>query len=110
MEPVDAVIVTVDDTLPPRQAVTEGTAVITITGLSEDDAQRLGAWGASPVRRILVAADGAQLASVAEAADRGEVTVHLDSSFGLEELAAAHERVESGRVTGKVVVLVDAEV
>jgi NADPH:quinone reductase-like Zn-dependent oxidoreductase len=108
--PVDAVIVTVDDTLPPRQTVVDGTAVITITGLTEEVAQRLGAWGASPVSRILVKADGAQLARIAELADGGDVVVHLDSRFGLDELARAQERVESGRVTGKVVVIVDPEV
>lgn len=110
VEPVDAVIVTVDHTLPPRQSVAEGTAVITITGLSDDDAQRLTAWGASPVRRILVSANGAQLGSVGDAAVRGEVAVHLDSRFGLDELVAAHRRVESGRATGKVVVIVAPDV
>ncbi|MBO9625242.1 MAG: NADP-dependent oxidoreductase [Microbacterium sp.] len=110
VERVDAVIVTVDDTLPPRQAVAEGTAVITITGFTDDDARLLGDWGASPVSRILVTADGAQLGSVGEVADAGRLIVHVDSSYGLDELVAAQERVESGRATGKVVVVVDPEV
>lgn len=108
--PVDAVIITVDDTLPPRGAVREGTAVITITGLTDDHAVQLASWGAEPIRRILVAASGAQLAEVAALAEAGRVTVHLDSEFPLEELAAAQERVESGRVTGKVAVIVDPNV
>ncbi|MBO0981032.1 NADP-dependent oxidoreductase [Microbacterium sp. SD291] len=106
----DTVIVTVDDTLPPRGAVAEGTAVISITGLSEGDRIRLGEWGAAPVERILVAANGAQLAEIAALADAGEVDVHLDSEFALEELVAAQERVETGRVTGKVAVVVDPSV
>ena len=106
---VDAVIVTVDGTLPPRGTVTEGTAVITITGLSADDSARLAEWGAAPVERILVAASGGQLAEIAALADAGEVEVHLDSEFGLDELVAAQERVESGRVTGKVVVVIDRD-
>ncbi len=110
VERVDAVIVTVDDTLPPRRAVAEGTAVITITGLTDDDARLLGGWGASPVSRILVTADGAQLGRMGVLADAGGLAVHVDSSYGLDELAAAQERVESGRVTGKVVVVVDPEV
>ncbi|MGN8025030.1 NADP-dependent oxidoreductase [Microbacterium sp. 22242] len=107
--PVDAVIVTVDDALPPRPAVAPGTAVVTITGLSAAQEASLAGWGADPIRRILVAADGAQLARIAELAEEGLVVVHLDSEYRFEDLAAAQERVETGRVTGKVVVLVDPE-
>jgi NADPH:quinone reductase-like Zn-dependent oxidoreductase len=108
--PVDAVIVTVDGTLPPRGAVAQGTAVISITGLSDAHRARLGEWGASPVERILVHADGPQLGEIADLADAGHVTVHLDSEFPLDELVSAQERVETGRATGKVVVIVDPEV
>lgn len=107
--PVDAVIITVDATLPPRGAVADGTAVITITGLSEAQTSQLTSWGAGPIQRILVAASGAQLGEIAALAEAGGITVHLDSEFALEDLAAAQERVESGRVTGKVVVVVDPE-
>lgn len=107
--PVDAVIVTVSDTLPPRGAVREGTAVITITGFSAEQEAQLRTWGADPVRRILVTADGAGLAEIAALADAGALTVHLDAEFGLSELAAAQERVETGRVTGKVVVLLEPQ-
>lgn len=105
--PVQAVIVTVSDTLPPRRAIAEGTAVITITGFSAEQEAVLRGRGADPVQRILVTADGAQLAAVAALADAGTVTVHLDSEYGLRDLVAAQERVESGRVTGKVVVLLE---
>lgn len=108
--PVDAVIITVDDTLPPRNAVAEGTAVITITGLTNEPAAQLASWGAEPIQRILVSASGAQLGEVAALAEAGRVTVHLDSEFTLDQLAAAQERVESGRVTGKVAVVIDPEV
>ncbi|MDR6866392.1 NADPH:quinone reductase-like Zn-dependent oxidoreductase [Microbacterium resistens] len=103
--PVDAVIVTVDDTLPPRGAVVPGTAVVTITGYSDDQQTTLAGWGADPVARILVVANGSQLAEIAGLATAGKVTVHLDSEYSLDDLAAAQERVESGRVTGKVVVI-----
>lgn len=108
--PVDAVLVTVDGTLPPRGAVTAGTAVISITGLTTAQRTQLEEWGASPVERILVHADGAQLAEISTIADDGRVNVHLDAAFPLTELAAAQERVETGRATGKVVVIVDPEV
>jgi len=105
--PVDAVIVTVSDTLPPRGTIREGTAVVTITGYSAEQEAELRAGGADPVRRILVAANGPQLAEIAALADAGRLTVHLDSAYRLSDLAAAQERVETGHVTGKVVVLVD---
>lgn len=104
---VDAVIVTVSDTLPPRGAVAEGAPVITITGFSAAHEEELRGRGAGLVQRILVAADGAQLAGIAALADAGRLTVHLDSEYGFDDLAAAQERVETGRATGKVVVLVD---
>lgn len=110
IEAVDAVIITVDDTLPPRGAVAAGTAVVTITGLSRAQTDELAAWGAAPVTRILVTANGAQLAEIAALAEAERVTVHLDSNYPLEALPAAQERVESGRVTGKVVVIVDPSV
>ena len=106
---VDAVIVTVSDTLPPRGAVDAGTAVITITGFSAAHEAELRSWGADPVQRILVAANGAQLAEIAALADAGRLAVHLDAEFGFDALAAAQERVESGRATGKVVVIVDPD-
>ncbi|SFR67671.1 NADPH:quinone reductase [Microbacterium azadirachtae] len=105
--PVDAVIVTVSDTLPPRGTIREGTAVVTITGYSAEQEAELRAGGADPVRRILVAANGPQLAEIAALADAGRLTVHLDSAYRLSDLAAAQERVETGHVTGKVVVVVD---
>ena len=108
--PVDAVIVTVSDALPPRGAVRAGTAVITITGFSAAQEAELGAWGADPVQRILVVANGAQLAGIAALADSGDLVVHLDAEFGFDDLAAAQERVETGRTTGKVVVVVDPDV
>ncbi|WP_164234510.1 NADP-dependent oxidoreductase [Microbacterium hydrocarbonoxydans] len=110
IERVDAVLITVDDTLPPRGAVADGTAVVTITGLADAQRAQLAGWGADPVTRILVAANGAQLTEIAALADAGELTVHLDAEYGLDDLVAAHERVETGRVTGKVAVIVDADV
>ncbi|GAT75062.1 alcohol dehydrogenase GroES domain protein [Microbacterium sp. HM58-2] len=110
IERVDAVLITVDDTLPPRGAVADGTAVVTITGLADAQRAQLAGWGADPVTRILVAANGAQLTEIAALADAGELTVHLDAEYGLDDLVAAHERVETGRVTGKVAVIVDTDV
>lgn len=102
--PVDVVLSTIDDGMPPLGAVREGTAVITITGLPEGAEEALRTAGASVVQRIMVAADGAALAEVATLADAGRLTVLVDGEFALDDVVAAQERLETGRVTGKVVV------
>jgi NADPH:quinone reductase-like Zn-dependent oxidoreductase len=53
----------------------------------------------------LVEPDGAALAEIAALVEAGELRVELERTFPLEEAAAAHELSESGRVSGKVVLL-----
>lgn len=101
--PVDVVLSTVDEGVPPLGAVTDGTAVITITGFPEGAEEALRAAGATVVERIMVAADGPALSQVAELADAGRLSVLVDGEFPLAEVVAAQERLETGRVTGKVV-------
>lgn len=102
--PVDVVLSTVGDGVPPLGAVRQGTAVITITGFPEGAEQALREAGASVVERIMVTADGPALEQVAALADAGRLTVLVDSEFPLDEVVAAQERLETGHVTGKVVV------
>jgi NADPH:quinone reductase-like Zn-dependent oxidoreductase len=40
-------------------------------------------------------------------ADDGRLRVHLESTYPLEEAAAAMEHLERGRVTGKLALTVD---
>lgn len=51
--------------------------------------------------------DAADLAQVAELAERGIVTVHVDRVFPLEEAAEAYRLNQEGRTRGKIVVTVD---
>ncbi len=104
LAPVDVVLSTVDEGVPPLQAVQDGTAVITITGFPEGAEEALRAAGATVVERIMVEADGVGLEQIRELANAGGLRVLVDSEFPLDRLAAAQERVETGRVTGKVVV------
>lgn len=104
LAPFDVVLSTVDEGVPPLQAIQDGTAVITITGFPDGAEEALRAAGAAVVERILVVADGPALEQVAALADSGALQVLVDSEFPLDRLAAAQERVETGRVTGKVVV------
>ncbi|MFT5114565.1 MAG: NADPH:quinone reductase-like Zn-dependent oxidoreductase [Parasphingorhabdus sp.] len=45
-----------------------------------------------------------QLEKLAEFADAGQLKVNIDSEFGLDQVAEAHERSESGRAQGKIII------
>lgn len=45
-----------------------------------------------------------QLGHLAELADAGKLTVNIDSEFTLDQVAQAHERSETGRARGKIIV------
>lgn len=45
-----------------------------------------------------------QLDRLSELANSGQLKVNIDSEFGLNEVAKAHERSESGRAQGKIII------
>ncbi len=45
-----------------------------------------------------------QLEKLAEFADAGQLKVSIDSEFGLDQVAEAHERSETGRAQGKIII------
>ena len=49
-----------------------------------------------------------QLPALARLADEQQLTVNIDSEFALSEAAHAHERSESGRAQGKIIINVSA--
>ncbi len=49
-----------------------------------------------------------QLAQLADIADAGDLKVNIDSEFGLDQVADAHERSETGRAQGKIIINVSA--
>ncbi|GHJ12808.1 NADPH:quinone reductase [Micromonospora sp. AKA38] len=49
------------------------------------------------------------LDTIRDLVDAGQLTVHIERSYPLSELAAAHARADTGRVTGKLVVTLDDE-
>ncbi|MGI8623633.1 MAG: NADP-dependent oxidoreductase [Solirubrobacteraceae bacterium] len=57
-------------------------------------------------RYIFVRPDGAQLAELVALADAGRLRVPVVEEYSLDNVAAAHERMESGGVHGKLVVRV----
>ena len=69
---------------------------------SAEDAARHG------VRQTMmwVQANPAQLAEIAGLADAGQLKVHLEAVFPLEEAAKAHELSATGQARGKIVLRV----
>jgi NADPH:quinone reductase-like Zn-dependent oxidoreductase len=53
-----------------------------------------------------VAPDGTTLAVISRLLDAGDVRVHVDRVFELQDAAAAHEAIESGHTRGKLVLKV----
>jgi NADPH:quinone reductase-like Zn-dependent oxidoreductase len=53
-----------------------------------------------------VAPDGNTLAVIARLLESGNVRVHVDQIFALEQIAAAHRAIESGHTRGKIVLKV----
>ncbi len=49
-----------------------------------------------------------QLKELAAHADAGQLKVNIDSEFGLDQIAQAHERSETGRAQGKIIINVSA--
>ena len=53
-----------------------------------------------------VSDDGSTLAVIARLLDSGDVHVHIDRVFPLDDAAAAHEAMETGHTRGKIVLMV----
>ena len=54
-----------------------------------------------------VAADGSTLAVISRLISSGDVTVHIDEVYDLEDAAEAHRTIEAGHVRGKIVLKVN---
>ncbi|MGW7692433.1 NADP-dependent oxidoreductase [Streptomyces asiaticus] len=55
---------------------------------------------------MFVEADHAGMRAIAELAEAGRLRAHIDATFPLAEVAEAHARGETGRTTGKIVLVV----
>jgi NADPH:quinone reductase-like Zn-dependent oxidoreductase len=84
-------------------AVRDGGRVCSIKQPLTDE--RFSARGIRP-RYVFVRPSAEQLEELARMVDGGLLGVHIEQVFGLEQAAEAHERSESGRVTGKLVLRV----
>jgi NADPH:quinone reductase-like Zn-dependent oxidoreductase len=80
-----------------------GTVVAVPGGVSDELAAAAEARGVHAIP-FLVEPDGHALGEIAALIDAGKVLVEVEQVFPFEQIAAAHERQESGRAQGKLVV------
>ncbi|ALG06149.1 NADP-dependent oxidoreductase [Kibdelosporangium phytohabitans] len=80
-----------------------GIVVAVPGGVSDELATAAGSRGVTAIP-FLVEPDGHALAEIARLVDAGQVRVEVEQVFPFDEVRAAHERQESGRAQGKLVV------
>jgi NADPH:quinone reductase-like Zn-dependent oxidoreductase len=84
----------------------KGGRLVTIRpGDMEADAKKAAELGVR-LEGMLVEADHAGMRAIAELAEEGRLRAHIDATFPLAEAAKAHTHGETGRTTGKLVLLV----
>ncbi|WNV84387.1 NADP-dependent oxidoreductase [Umezawaea sp. Da 62-37] len=77
--------------------------------IKEQRDEALAARVTAAGRRVVgtsVVPDGPALAAVAALVDQGRIRVHVGETFTFAEVAKAHELIESGHTTGKIVLTV----
>ncbi|MEU9402762.1 NADP-dependent oxidoreductase [Streptomyces sp. NPDC048242] len=84
-----------------------GVLVSLLPGTDPEEGAKAAARGVR-VETLLVEADQAGMKAVAELAASGALRAHIEEVFPLAEAAKAHALGETGRTTGKIVLVVDA--
>ncbi|MFE1585483.1 NADP-dependent oxidoreductase [Streptomyces sp. NPDC058737] len=106
---VDVVLDTIggDTSLRSLRVLRPGGVVVSILPVGSDDffeeADRLGVRAV----RMLVDADRADMKEIARLVESGKLRAEIAGTFPLAEAARAHEQGETGRTTGKLVLVVD---
>ncbi|MET8459099.1 NADP-dependent oxidoreductase [Streptomyces parvulus] len=106
---VDVVLDTIggDTALRSLRVLRPGGVVVSIIPVGSDEFfEEAGRLGVRAVR-MLVDADRADMRSVAELVEAGKLRATVEKTFPLAEAAQAHALGETGRTTGKIVLVVD---
>lgn len=91
-----------------RRAVRRGGRVAVVSPIHGNPVSRLlAALDGRRLGSILVRPDGAGLRRIAEWLAAGAIRPAIERSYAMDEAADAHRRSETGRVRGKLVIVVD---
>ncbi|GGP76647.1 NADP-dependent oxidoreductase [Saccharothrix coeruleofusca] len=82
-----------------------GVLVSILAGDDDADVRKAAELGVR-FEGMLVEADHAGMRAIAELVEQGKLRVHIEASFPLAEAAKAHAQAETGRTTGKIVLVV----
>jgi NADPH:quinone reductase-like Zn-dependent oxidoreductase len=109
VEDVDVVLDAVADDVRTRSlgVLHKGGVLVSILSSGGDaaDAEKAAERGIR-LEGMLVEADHAGMRAIAELAEQGRLRPHVEATFPLAEAAEAHTRGETGRTTGKLVLVV----
>lgn len=83
------------------QTVKNGGVIVTIVGDTNIQPER-----DIQIRPMLVEPSSSQLQQFAQWVDSDELSVHIQETFALEEVAQAHDKLETGRTRGKIVLAI----
>ncbi|WP_327372205.1 NADP-dependent oxidoreductase [Streptomyces sp. NBC_01217] len=83
-----------------------GTLVSLLPGADPDEPAKAAARGVR-VETLLVEADHAGMTAIADLVESGALRAHVEAVFPLADAAKAHALGETGRTTGKIVLVVD---
>jgi NADPH:quinone reductase-like Zn-dependent oxidoreductase len=83
-----------------------GGLLLPVTGGRDDEIEAATRERGIRLALFLVEPDHVGLEALAALADAGRLRVEIDAVFPLEQAAAAHERGETGRTRGKLVLAV----
>jgi NADPH:quinone reductase-like Zn-dependent oxidoreductase len=79
---------------------------VLITTKNEPSAAKTAEKKASIAKRMLVHPSGTQLRGIGALIDAGKIKVEVNKTFPLSQAAQAHEYLQSGRTSGKIVLVV----
>jgi len=82
-----------------------GKVISIVTQFNEDLTARLASKNVSG-KNLLVQSNGKDMNYLATLLQNGRLKSHISKSFGFDEMADAHQHIETGRTVGKIVVTI----
>lgn len=82
-----------------------GKVISIVTQFNEDLASQLAAKNVTG-KFLLVQSNGKDMDYLAKLLETGKLKSHVSKSFTLDQMADAHQQIESGKTTGKIVVTI----
>ena len=88
------------------EATKKGGTVISIKTMFEGEIARKADAKGLKTFRILVNSNGNDMNKIARLLKEGKIHSHVSQKFNFEDLPKAHQQIETGKTTGKIVVII----